>query len=92
MSAAPEETMSSPDNEASAQEQLLFTADQAAQLLQVRASWLRRRATARAIPCRFLGKYLRFSRDDIDQIAEESKQDVRTGPRTTQSGKTSPAA
>lgn len=92
VSAAPEETMSSPNNEASAQEQLLFTADQAAQLLQVRASWLRRRATARAIPCRFLGKHLRFSRDDIDQIAEESKQDVRNGPRTTQSGKTSPAA
>ncbi|MGW6934652.1 helix-turn-helix domain-containing protein [Lentzea sp. NPDC054927] len=92
VSALPEEAPSSPGDEASAQEQLLFTADQAAQLLQVRASWLRRRATARAIPCRFLGKHLRFSREDIDQIAEESKQDVRTGPRTTQSGKTSPPA
>ncbi|PWK80642.1 excisionase family DNA binding protein [Lentzea atacamensis] len=81
-----------PDNNANAQDPLLFTADQAAQLLQVRASWLRRRATARAIPCRFLGKHLRFAREDIDQIAHESKQDVRTGPRTTRSGKPSQAA
>ncbi|WP_081902270.1 helix-turn-helix domain-containing protein [Lentzea aerocolonigenes] len=89
---ADSELLPLPDNDASAHQPLLFTVDQAAQLLQVRASWLRRRATARAIPCRFLGKHLRFAREDIDQIAEESKQDVRTGPRTTRSGKPSQAA
>src|SRR5687768_652395 len=41
---------------------LLFTPSQAAQLLQVRESWLRRRAARRLVPCTFLGKHLRFSR------------------------------
>jgi excisionase family DNA binding protein len=51
-------------------EPLLFTAEQAASLLQVRPSWLRRKAAARAVPCRFVGKHLRFSRADIETIAE----------------------
>lgn len=51
---------------------LLYTAEQAAALLQVRASWLRRKATARAVPCRFLGKHLRFSLADIHTIADAS--------------------
>jgi excisionase family DNA binding protein len=51
---------------------LLYTAEQAATLLQVRPSWLRRKAAARAVPCRFIGKHLRFSRTDIDTIAENS--------------------
>ena len=49
---------------------VLYTAEQAAMLLQVRPSWLRRKAAARAVPCRFLGKHLRFSRADIETIAE----------------------
>jgi excisionase family DNA binding protein len=51
---------------------LLYTAEQAAALLQVRPSWLRRKAAARAIPCRFLGKHLRFSRTDLETIAANS--------------------
>jgi excisionase family DNA binding protein len=53
-----------------AEEPLLYTAEQAAALLQVRPSWLRRKAAARAVPCRFVGKHLRFSRADIETIAE----------------------
>jgi hypothetical protein len=53
---------------------LLYTADQAAALLQVRSSWLKRKATARAIPCRFLGKHLRFSPDDLTAIADLAAQ------------------
>jgi hypothetical protein len=53
-------------------EPLLYTAEQAAVLLQVRPSWLRRKAAARAVPCRLLGKHLRFSRTDIETIAENS--------------------
>jgi hypothetical protein len=41
-------------------EPLLYTAEQAAELLQVRPSWLRRKAAARAVPCRFVGKTLAF--------------------------------
>ena len=47
---------------------LLHTAEQAAALLQVSPSWLRKKATARAIPCTFLGKHLRFSADDLAAI------------------------
>ncbi|GLY69716.1 helix-turn-helix domain-containing protein [Amycolatopsis taiwanensis] len=53
-------------------EPLLYTAEQAAELLQVRPSWLRRKAAARAVPCRFVGKHLRFSRADIAAIAESA--------------------
>jgi hypothetical protein len=56
---------------------VLYTADQAAALLQVRPSWLRRKAAARAVPCRYVGKHLRFSRADIHAIAESSAQPPR---------------
>lgn len=63
-------------------EQVLYTADQAATLLQVRPSWLRRKAAARALPCRYLGKHLRFTRADINAIAEASAQPPRQRRRT----------
>ena len=47
----------------------LYTPAEAADLLAVRESWLRRRATARAVPCTFLGKHLRFSPADLVAIA-----------------------
>jgi excisionase family DNA binding protein len=47
----------------------LFTPAEAAGLLAVRESWLRRRVTARAVPCTFLGKHLRFSAADLRAIA-----------------------
>jgi excisionase family DNA binding protein len=46
----------------------LYTAEQAAALLQVSPSWLRKKATARAIPCTFIGKHLRFSVTDLSAI------------------------
>lgn len=64
---------------------LLFTPSQAAQLLQVRESWLRRRAARRLVPCTFLGKHLRFSRADLDAIAADAAhppaRNANTGPR-----------
>ncbi len=47
---------------------LLYTAEQAAAPLQVSPCWLRRKATARAIPCTFVGKHLRFTANDLAQI------------------------
>ena len=55
---------------------MLYTAEQAAELLQVKASWLRKKATARAIPCTFVGKHLRFSAADLAAI-------VAAGTRTS---------
>jgi excisionase family DNA binding protein len=46
----------------------LYTPEQAAELLQVSPSWLRRKATARAVACTFIGKHLRFSTDDLKSI------------------------
>lgn len=63
-------------------EPLLYTAEQAAELLQVRPSWLRRKAAARAVPCRFVGKHLRFSHTDITAIADASATPPRRGRRT----------
>jgi len=56
----------------------LYTAPQAAALLQVSPSWLRKKATARQVPCTFVGRYLRFSADDVASI-------LRTGARPASS-------
>jgi excisionase family DNA binding protein len=46
----------------------LYTAEQAAALLQVSPWWLRKKATARAIPCTFIGRQLRFTARDLAEI------------------------
>lgn len=46
----------------------VFTPEEAAALLKVPESWLRKRASARQVPCTFLGKHLRFSAADLEQI------------------------
>jgi len=51
-----------------ADDRVLYTPEQAATLLQVRPSWLRRKAAARQIPCSFLGKHLRFSATDLAAV------------------------
>jgi excisionase family DNA binding protein len=51
---------------------LLFTPAQAAMVLQVPESWLRRRAAQRRVPCCFLGKHLRFSRTDLETIVTQA--------------------
>ena len=59
-------------------EPLLFTPEQAARLLGVKPSWLRRKAAARAIPCTFIGKHLRFSHADLDAIIAAGGRDSRS--------------
>lgn len=46
----------------------LHTPAEAAELLAVPESWLRRKASQRTIPCTFLGKHLRFTPDDLNEI------------------------
>jgi hypothetical protein len=46
----------------------LHTAAEAAGILKVRESWLKTKASARLIPCTFVGKHLRFSDGDIAEI------------------------
>lgn len=46
----------------------LHTVAETAQILRVRESWLKTKASARLVPCTFVGKHLRFSDDDIAEI------------------------
>ncbi|WP_150236570.1 helix-turn-helix domain-containing protein [Nocardiopsis quinghaiensis] len=57
----------------------VFTPEEAAALLRVPESWLRKRASARQVPCTFIGKHLRFSSSDLEQI-------IRSGHRAPVSG------
>ena len=66
-------------------DQLLYTPAEAAQRLRVRESWLRKKAAARAVPCTFLGKHLRFSPADLAAIVATSARPAggRRGRRKT---------
>ncbi|WP_133901918.1 helix-turn-helix domain-containing protein [Actinophytocola oryzae] len=67
---------------------LLLTPAQAARLLQVRESWLRRRAAERRVPCSFVGKHLRFSHADVEAIVVSGARPARPMGR----GQSRPAA
>jgi excisionase family DNA binding protein len=54
--------------------QLLYTPADAAELLAVPESWLRRKAGRRLIPCTFVGKHLRFSTADLAAITATGAQ------------------
>jgi hypothetical protein len=47
----------------------LYTPAEAAQILAIKESWLRRKAGTRTISCTFIGKHLRFSDNDLRSIA-----------------------
>lgn len=59
----------------------LYTVAQAAAKLQVSESWLRKRATARAVPTTFLGRMLRFSECDLEEIIAAHREEPRTAGR-----------
>ena len=61
--------------------QPLFTAEQAAVLLAVRASWLRRAAAEGAIASPYLGKHLRFSHADLLAIIAAGARGYRPTPK-----------
>ncbi|MBK0870235.1 helix-turn-helix domain-containing protein [Saccharopolyspora sp. HNM0986] len=58
----------SENGSATATSAQLYTPKQAAEMLTVKESWLRRKAGTRSIPCTFLGKHLRFSERDLHAI------------------------
>ncbi len=66
-----------PGEPAAADAALLYTPAEAARLLTVPESWLRKRAGQRLIPCTFLGKHLRFSRSDLAAIADAGARPPR---------------
>jgi excisionase family DNA binding protein len=64
----------------------LLDVDQAAEVLNVPASWLQVKAAARAIPHTRIGKHLRFSLKHLDQIIASgevaAEEVVKPRPRT----------
>ncbi len=46
----------------------LFTIKEAAEVLRIPCSWLYERTRRNAIPCRRIGKYVRFTLDDLQKI------------------------
>lgn len=56
---------------------LLHTPAEAARLLTVRESWLRRQAGQRRISATYLGRHLRFSDDDLRAIIGSCTRPVR---------------
>jgi hypothetical protein len=65
----------------------LHTVAEAAVILKVRESWLKSKAAARAIPCTFIGKHLRFSDADIASIMQAgARQPVTSRQRRPRSG------
>jgi excisionase family DNA binding protein len=72
-----------------ARAQLLYSVEEAAVVLRVRPSWLRRKAAAREIPCTHVGRHLRFSHTDLTAIVAASAQPAtgrRRQRRPTRSG------
>lgn len=59
----------------------LYTPARAAHRLCVPESWLRRKAGTRSIPCTFVGRYLRFSEQNLHDIARDGNRPARRRSR-----------
>jgi excisionase family DNA binding protein len=72
-----------PDHRDNAPDELpqLHTPREAAEILTVKESWLRRKASQQLIPCTFVGRHLRFSTANLRQIADAGHQDQRVTVR-----------
>jgi hypothetical protein len=64
------------------------TAAEAAGILKVRESWLKTKASARLIPCTFVGKHLRFSDGDIAEIMRAGERQPVTSRERGAKGRT----
>jgi excisionase family DNA binding protein len=51
----------------------LFTIEEAAEALRIPISWLYERTRRNAIPCRRLGKYVRFTHNDLMEIISSTE-------------------
>jgi excisionase family DNA binding protein len=66
-----------PDSEGEGEApERLLTIPEAARVLAVPESWLRERVRLRRIPHRRLGKHVRFSATDLEQIVARAAQQI----------------
>jgi excisionase family DNA binding protein len=66
---SPVPVTTSPDNAVR-----LFTIKEAAEVLRIPISWLYERTRRNAIPYRRIGKYVRFTQDDLKEIISSGEQ------------------
>jgi len=71
----PDHTVTGTDGQDS--KKLLHTPAEAAAMLAVKESWLRRQAGLRTIPSTMLGKHLRFSENDLAAIVRDGHRAPR---------------
>ncbi|MFI6986110.1 helix-turn-helix domain-containing protein [Embleya sp. NPDC050154] len=57
----------------------LYEVDEVVRMTKLPRTWLTRRAGEKRIPCSYLGKYLRFSADDIRELIAMHRIDPKTG-------------
>ena len=62
-----------------AQEQILYKAEEAAEIVQLTAYWLKTRAGKGLIPHRRVGRLLRFAREDLEAIKDMSARPAKVG-------------
>jgi excisionase family DNA binding protein len=72
----------SPDDAAARLSELggLLTLTGAAAVLSVPESWLRKRVASHTVPCTRLGRHIRFTRQQIDQIVLAAQQPIVAMP------------
>jgi excisionase family DNA binding protein len=59
----------------------LFTIQEAADVLRIPISWLYERTRKNEIPCRRLGKYVRFTENDLQEIVLSTAAEPRKTAR-----------
>ena len=59
---------------------LLLTLAEVATLLSVPESWLRKRVASHTVPCTRLGRHIRFTRQQVDQIVLAAHQPTLPTP------------
>ena len=57
----------------------LYTFAEAAELLHVPETWLRKKASARAVPFTRLGRYIRFTDEHLSRIIDVGEQQPLAG-------------
>ena len=60
----------------------LFTIEEPAEQLRIPISWLYERTRRNAIPCRRLGKYVRFTQNDLMDIISATESHPKRAGRS----------
>lgn len=61
---------------------LLLSLEEAAELLSVPVSWLKRRVANHTVACTRLGRHIRFTREQVAAIIDDAAQPIVVPPRT----------